>query len=99
MCMSLRGPMTNITVRIPNELRAKMRALSDINWSEVIRRAIEERIALEIARRKQNQESIKEAGRRVDAIFEKLKTEHGTIKFDSSETIRYWRDRRYGAMS
>jgi len=91
--------MTNVTVRIPDELRVKMRALSDINWSEVVRRAIEGRIALEMTRRKKNQKRIIEAGRRADVIFEKLKTEHGSINFDSSETIRYWRNHRYSATS
>jgi len=91
--------LTNITVRIPDELRAKMRALSDINWSEVVRRAIEGRIALEMARRKKDKESIIEAGKRADAIFEELKAKHGAIKFDSAETVRYWRNHRYGATS
>ena len=98
MCMSLRAALTNITVRIPDEVRAKMRELPDINWSEVVRRAIEGRIALE-TRRRRSQESISEAGRRVDAIFERLKAEHGVVRFDSSETIRYWRNHRYGATS
>jgi predicted transcriptional regulator len=89
--------MANITVRISDELKEKMRAISDINWSEVIRRAIEGRVALEIARAKRDRKSIADAGRRVDAIFEDLKTRHGVVKFDSSETIRYWRDHRYGA--
>jgi Arc/MetJ-type ribon-helix-helix transcriptional regulator len=88
--------LTNITVRIPDELRARMRALSEINWSEVVRRAIEGRIDLEM-RRRRDRNSIREAGRRVDAIFEKLRAEHGAIDFDSSGTIRRWRDRRYGA--
>jgi outer membrane cobalamin receptor len=90
--------LTNITVRIPDELRTRMRGLSEINWSEVVRKAIEGRIDLE-TRRRRDRESISEAGRRVDAIFEKLRAEHGAIKFDSSETIRYWRNHRYGATS
>jgi len=91
--------MTNITVRISDELREKMRSLSDINWSEVVRRAIEERVALEMARKGKNQKAIIEAGQQVDFIFERLRAKYGVVKYDSSKTIRYWRDRRYGATS
>jgi len=35
--------MGNMTLSIPDELLKRMRALSDIRWSEVARRAIEER--------------------------------------------------------
>jgi len=91
--------MTNITVRISDELREKMRSLSDINWSEVVRRAIEERIALEMARMRKNQKAIIEAGQQVDSIFERLRAKYGVVKYDSSRTIRHWRDRRYCATS
>ena len=36
--------MTNMTLSIPDELMKKMKQLSDVRWSEVARRAIEERI-------------------------------------------------------
>jgi uncharacterized protein YajQ (UPF0234 family) len=36
--------MVNMTLSIPSELHEKMKRLSDIRWSEVARRAIEERI-------------------------------------------------------
>ena len=36
--------MVNMTLSIPNELHEKMKKLSEIRWSEVARRAIEERI-------------------------------------------------------
>jgi hypothetical protein len=36
--------MVNMTLSIPNELHVKMKKLSEIRWSEVARRAIEERI-------------------------------------------------------
>ena len=91
--------MTSITIRVPEELRRKMRNLSTINWSEVARRAIESRVAQETAREGKDREAISEAGRRIDGIYEKLRAEHGTIPFDSSATIREWRDRRYGASS
>jgi len=36
--------MPNMTLSIPKELHEKMRRMSDVRWSEVARRAIEERI-------------------------------------------------------
>lgn len=37
--------MPNITLSIPENLHKKMKAFSDIRWSEVARRSIEERIS------------------------------------------------------
>ena len=36
--------MTNITLSVPEELHKRMKKLSEIRWSEVIRRTIEQRI-------------------------------------------------------
>ena len=36
--------MGNITLSIPEELHKKMKAMSEIRWSEIARRAIQERI-------------------------------------------------------
>ena len=36
--------MPNITLSIPNELHKKMKQMSDIRWSEIARRAIEQRM-------------------------------------------------------
>ena len=36
--------MANMTLSIPDELHKKMKKMSDIRWSEIARRAIEERI-------------------------------------------------------
>lgn len=36
--------MTNITLAIPDELHKKMKRLSEMRWSEIARRAIEQRI-------------------------------------------------------
>ena len=36
--------MPNITLSIPEEIYKKMKKMSDIKWSEIARRAIEERI-------------------------------------------------------
>ncbi len=34
-----------VCVRIPRELRERMRRLKDVNWSDVIRRSIEETVS------------------------------------------------------
>jgi len=91
--------VTSITIRVPDELKKKMKSLSEINWSEVARRAIESRVDLELAREEKDWALISKAGFKIDCIYEKLKGEQGAIEFDSSETIRHWRDRRYGATS
>jgi predicted CopG family antitoxin len=36
--------MANMTLSIPDELHKKMKQMSDIRWSEIARRAIEQRI-------------------------------------------------------
>ncbi len=36
--------MTNMTLAIPDELAKKMKAFSEIRWSEVARQAIEKRV-------------------------------------------------------
>jgi hypothetical protein len=36
--------MPNITLAVPEEIYAKMKLMNEIRWSEVARRAIEERI-------------------------------------------------------
>lgn len=36
--------MANITLSIPDELQKRMKKLSEIRWSEIARRAIEQRI-------------------------------------------------------
>jgi predicted CopG family antitoxin len=36
--------MANMTLSIPDELHKKMKQMSDVRWSEIARRAIEQRI-------------------------------------------------------
>ena len=36
--------MANMTLAIPDELHKKMKQMSEIRWSEIARRAIEQRI-------------------------------------------------------
>lgn len=72
--------MVSITVRVSEEVKQKMNQLRGVNWSEVIRRAIEEEI---------RKARMREASRRIDVLREKSK-----MKWDSTEVIRQWRERR-----
>lgn len=72
--------MASITVRIPEELRKKMGQLKDVNWSGVIRAAIEEEI---------RKARMQEASKKIDELREKHKK-----KWDSTKVIREWREKR-----
>ncbi len=69
-----------ITVRVPKELKKRMEKYRYINWSEVIRRAIEAKI---------REEEIKRAIEIMDEIASKAKPSR-----DTSEIIREFRDSR-----
>jgi Arc/MetJ-type ribon-helix-helix transcriptional regulator len=75
--------MKLISVRVDDSLRRKMRKLRHVNWSEVIRSAIRERMRLELS------ENVAEAV----LLNEKLrrKPKKG---WESWKEIRKWRDRR-----
>ncbi len=70
-----------ITIRIPKELKERMDKLRHVNWSEVIRRAIEEKI---------REEEIKQALKIMEELSRKAKPERPL-----SEIIREFRDRRW----
>ena len=72
--------MTNMTLSIPEELYAKMKKLNEIRWSEVARRAIEERINdLEVMNKIASKSKLTKKD--ADEISEKIKRA-ASIKFD-----------------
>lgn len=71
---------TKITVRIPLELKKRMEMYSDINWSEVIRKAIEEKL---------RELEIREALKIMDEIASKAKPGKPL-----TDVIRRFRDER-----
>jgi Arc/MetJ-type ribon-helix-helix transcriptional regulator len=83
--------MPTISIRINEELKKKMEELSHINWSEVIRRKIEEVIEEEMKRKKEGKDykRILEASVKSYEFFLK----YGGKK--SEEIIREWRDRNW----
>jgi len=70
--------MSNITIRIPEDLKNRMKQCEGINWSEVARKAFEE-----AARR----EEIQCAATAID----KLRME-STVEWSGAKEIRKWRD-------
>lgn len=84
--------MATVSLRVPDDLKAKMDEYREINWSAVIRANIEEEI--------QRLES-RSIGHAV-ATSERLSAEidEEEVKDDNTaETIREWREKRYGAGS
>jgi len=84
--------MAIVTVRLDEKLKAKMEKLRHVNWSEIIRSAIAERISLEeslAGARSINFDLLREAVRDQDRL--RSKTSGG---WSGSEEIRKWRELR-----
>jgi len=90
------APLATITVRIPDDLKKRMSLFSDVNWSEVVREALNERVELESRRKKMKElEKVREASDIAGRIYEKLLSTYGKIPYNSAELIRQWRDARW----
>ena len=82
--------MATVSLRVPDDLKKKMDEHGEINWSAVIRANIEEEI-----------ERLESRGiGRAVATSERLSNdidEEEVKDENTAETIREWRDKRYGA--
>jgi len=76
-----------ISARVDDETRRRMRRLPHINWSEVIREAINDRIRRE-ERREVDPAGLREAAKITDSL------RAPSPGWDSTEEIRRWRERR-----
>ncbi len=85
---------TTITIRIPEDLKKRMSRIKGVNWSEVVRRAILDKVKVEEKLRDKNWNLVTEAVQQADKLRMSLETRHGKCDYDSAETIRYWRNRR-----
>ena len=74
-----------------------MRHLKDVNWSAFLRDAIEHRINLEDTIAERDWQKIQEADELTNEIFDEMHRKYGHVNYDSTETIRSWRDKRYGS--
>jgi len=81
--------MSIISVRLDEETRRKMKLLSHLNWSEVIRQAIAQRIVEEENRKRTlDLKMLKEAAEITDKIRKP------SPSWSSTEEIRKWRESR-----
>jgi len=81
--------MSVVSVRIDEHIRRKMKLLSHLNWSEVIRQAIIQKIKEEENRKRRlDPKMLKEAAE----ITEKIRKP--SPSWSSTEEIRKWRDSR-----
>jgi hypothetical protein len=88
-----------ITVRVPERLRKQMRSLTDVDWSSVVRDAIEARVRLESVEPERDWDRVREADKITEAIFAEMYRKYGHVRYDSTETIREWRAGKWNALS
>lgn len=77
--------MSIVTVRVDNETKKKMSQIRNVNWSSVLRDAIDKKI---------KEESNRDLARAV-LLTDKVRKKAPST-WNSVETIRYWREHRYG---
>ncbi|MEM3467085.1 MAG: hypothetical protein QW566_11495 [Candidatus Jordarchaeales archaeon] len=71
-----------------------MSRFKNVNWSEVIREAILERIAVEEKLEDKDWELIRRASKETDRLRGSVEARDGKCDYDSAETIRNWREIR-----
>jgi len=77
-----------MTIRLDPETKEAMRRTKGVNWSEALRQRIRE-----IAEKHSRENKVK-------ALLMSQKLSRKPAKgYDSTKTIRFWRDRRYGPRS
>ncbi|MGI0014950.1 MAG: hypothetical protein ACREBU_16140 [Nitrososphaera sp.] len=83
--------MTLITVKVDEDLKRRMASHADLNWSEIVRAAIEERLRAEETTRKKklDRPRLQEAIAMSDRIREKT-----SGNWSVTEEIRRWRELR-----
>ncbi len=77
--------MSIITVRVDDETKKKMSQMHHVNWSSVLREAIDKKI---------REESNRDLARAV-ILTDKVRKK-APSGWNSTEVIRYWREHRYG---
>ena len=80
--------MNPINIRIDDETKARMESYPDINWSEVIRRAIKERLEIEKALRGKKFDQARAI--RAATAMNRLRAKTSG-KWNGAEEIRKWR--------
>jgi metal-responsive CopG/Arc/MetJ family transcriptional regulator len=84
--------MSYITVRVDEKLKDEIEKFRDINWSEIVRRAVKDRLEYEKAKRKERSvdvKRVKAAIKNQDRLSDKT-----SGRWSGTEEIRKWRDLR-----
>ena len=82
--------MKVVSIKVDDDTKAKMKELSDVNWSDVLRRSIRERIALEESlRRPFDRRKALRAAASMDALSHRM-----SGRWNGAKEIRKWRDLR-----
>ena len=81
---------------MPDRLKKQMGRLKEINWSELVRKAIEARILVEMSRRQRDTRMALEAARKQDEIAEVLASRYDG-PWSGVKVIRHWRKHRYSS--
>src|SRR2546426_12132786 len=78
-----------VSVKVDDDTKRRMDGLRDLNWSEVVRTAIQRRLEAEEALRKPvDRARAKRAGRAIDRLRQSLPAGD----YDLAKEIRKWRD-------
>lgn len=81
--------MEVVSVKVDRAVKDKMKKLPNVNWSEIIRRALAEKIREEESKaRTADRQSLLEASRMTDRIRK------SSGRWNSTEEIRKWRQAR-----
>lgn len=80
-----------MSVRVDPETRRRMADIPDVNWAEVIRQGLKERLEIEEELRRPIDRRRSQRGRHV---AEALRQALGRSQFDSTREVRKWRDSR-----
>ena len=81
---------------MPDRLKKQMGRLKEINWSELVRKAIEARILGEMSRKRRDTRMALEAARKQDEIAKVLASRYGG-PWSGVKVIRHWRKHRYSS--
>ncbi len=85
-----------MTIRVPEALKKRMKRVRGVNWSGVIRSALEQRLQEEMEKRRKDRDAIVEAMNEQDEVAAQLGRKPGT-DWKGVEVIRHWREHRYSS--
>jgi hypothetical protein len=88
------GLLDLMTIRVPERLKKEMRKIKSVNWSALLRDAIEARIELEHHPVMRDWKRVREGAEQADMIYKEMARKYGYVDFNSAETIRHWREVR-----